>query len=183
MAGAAGPARRSERAKGARLSEADVTSSEAEVVTPTAADAPPDPTPGPVGTPAPTGAPGPRLRVDKWLWHARITKTRSLAQTLVKTGKVRVNAAKVAQPSRVVGAGDVLTVLKDRRVLVLKIVAVGERRGPAPEARALYEDMSPPPPPRTERPPRPLPQAVRDDGAGRPTKRERRQMERLRGED
>ena len=124
-----------------------------------------------------------RLRIDKWLWHARIAKTRSLAQTLVRTGKVRVNSAKVAQPSRAVGPGDVLTVLKDRRVLVLRILAVGERRGPAPEARALYEDMSPPPPPRKPAAPRPLPQAVRDEGAGRPTKRERRQLERLRGDD
>ena len=124
-----------------------------------------------------------RLRVDKWLWHARITKTRGLAQTLVKTGKVRVNAERIAQASRAVGPGDVLTVLKDRRVLVLEIVAVGERRGPAPEAQALYKDMSPPPPPRKPTAPKPLPQAVRDEGAGRPTKRERRQLNRLRGDD
>ena len=123
---------------------------------------------------------GARLRVDKWLWHARVTKTRSLAQALVKTGKVRVNGTKIAQASRAVGAGDVLTVVKDREVKVLKVVAVGERRGPAPEAQALYEDLSPPPPPREARPPRPLPQAVREEGAGRPTKRERRELDRLR---
>ena len=124
-----------------------------------------------------------RLRVDKWLWHARITKTRGLAQTLIRTGKVRVNAERIAQPARAVGPGDVLTVLKDRRVLVLEVVAVGARRGPAPEAQGLYKDRSPPPPPRKPSAPKPLPQAVRDEGAGRPTKRERRQLERLRGDD
>lgn len=123
-------------------------------------------------------APSARLRVDKWLWYARIAKTRSLAQVLVREGKVRVDGVRISSASRNVEPGNVLTVLKGRQVLVLKVLSLATRRGPAPEAQALYEDLTPPPPPRE---PRPLKQAVREEGAGRPTKRERRETERLRG--
>lgn len=88
--------------------------------------------------------------MDKWLWHARFFKTRSLATRVVQTGKVRVNATSVSKPSRTIVPGDVLTFPKEDDVRVIKIVALGERRGPATEAQALYEDLDPPQPkPRT----------------------------------
>ncbi len=120
-----------------------------------------------------------KLRVDKWLWYARVVKSRSLAQQLVKTGKVRINATKISSPSTAVGPDDVLTVTLTRQVKILKVVACGTRRGPAPEAQQLFDDLSPPP----EKKPslvRPAKQAVREEGAGRPTKKERRELSRFR---
>ena len=98
----------------------------------------------------------------------------------MKTGKVRVNGDKISVPSRAVAPGDVLTVVKEKQLYVVRVAAIGTRRGPAPEAQALYEDLSPPPEPKVERPATPADQGRRDDGAGRPTKRERREMERFR---
>ncbi|ASP35018.1 RNA-binding protein [Labrenzia sp. VG12] len=121
------------------------------------------------------------MRIDKWLWYARVTKSRSLAQKLATSGHVRVNRDKISSASKTIRTGDVLTVALDRRVLVLKILALGTRRGPYEEARKLYEDLSPPPPPR-EAPP-PPPPGQREAGAGRPTKRDRRKLDALRGED
>ncbi len=120
-----------------------------------------------------------KIRVDKWLWYTRTVKSRSLAQTLIKSGKVRVNTTRISSPSRTIEAGDVLTITLPRQVKVLKMVAAGERRGPAPEARLLYEDLTPPPV-KKEPQAKPLPQAVREEGAGRPTKKERRELDRLR---
>jgi len=74
--------------------------------------------------------------------------------------------------------GDVLTVGLERRVLVLKVLDLGSRRGPYEEARKLYEDLSPPPPPRQAAPPPPPGQ--REAGAGRPTKRDRRKIDAFR---
>ncbi|MEL7228568.1 MAG: RNA-binding S4 domain-containing protein [Pseudomonadota bacterium] len=123
-----------------------------------------------------------RLRADKWLWYARITKTRSLAATIIKGGNVRVNGERMTKPHGTVTLEDVLTVTLPRQIKVLKIAAIGTRRGPAPEAQALYEDLSPPP---VKRDPatRPLKQAVREEGAGRPTKKQRRELDRLRNSD
>jgi len=121
-----------------------------------------------------TGATGQRL--DKWLWFARIAKTRTLATRIVESGKARVNRARVSKASRTIRPGDVVTLAIHDQVRVLKVVACGERRGPASEARLLYEDMSPAPVPRFSRP-RTLPPAARAKGSGRPTKRERRQMD------
>lgn len=115
-------------------------------------------------------------RLDKWLWFARIAKTRTLATRLVEGGKARVNRTRVTKASRTVKPGDVITLAIHEQVKVLKVVAFGTRRGPAQEARQLYEDMSPPPVPR-QRAPRPLPAAAREKGAGRPTKRDRRRMD------
>ncbi len=120
---------------------------------------------------------GESQRLDKWLWYARIAKTRTLATRLVETGKARINSARVRKASRTVRAGDVITLAIHEQVRVLKVVVCGVRRGPAAEARNLYEDMSPPPAPREKRfrpPPKP---AQREPGAGRPTKRDRRQMD------
>ena len=100
-------------------------------------------------------APRPAQRIDKWLFFARIAKSRSLAQRMVADGRVRLNRDKVEAASATVRVEDVLTVALDRRVLVLKVLAPGARRGPAPEAQTLYEDLSAPPPPREARTPAP----------------------------
>jgi ribosome-associated heat shock protein Hsp15 len=121
------------------------------------------------------------VRIDKWLFFARIAKSRSLAAKLVANGNVRVNGDKVVQASRHLRVGDTVTLTRDHRVQVLRLCATGTRRGPAPEARLLYDDLSPPP---LEKPASALdaPAGRRDAGAGRPTKRERREIEKLRGE-
>lgn len=83
-----------------------------------------------------------RQRLDKWLWFARVVKSRSLAAQLVIDGFVRVNAKKIDQPAKPVSPGDVLTIALERDIKVLKVIAPGTRRGPATEARLLFEDLS-----------------------------------------
>ncbi|GGE21076.1 hypothetical protein GCM10011390_45440 [Aureimonas endophytica] len=87
---------------------------------------------------------GEAQRIDKWLFFARIVKSRSLAQKLAVSGAVRVNREKIASASRLVRPGDVLTLAMPREIRVLRILDAGERRGPAPEARQLYEDLGTP---------------------------------------
>ncbi|MER9328055.1 RNA-binding S4 domain-containing protein [Mesorhizobium sp. M0488] len=123
-----------------------------------------------------------RQRIDKWLFFSRAVKSRSLAAKLVVAGRVRINRDKAAQASDLVKPGDVLTITLERRIFVWKVLNPGVRRGPAEEARTLYEDISPPPAPKGEAVPDALP-ALREAGSGRPTKRERRQTDRLLGED
>lgn len=119
-----------------------------------------------------------RQRIDKWLFFARILKSRSLAAKLAQAGRVRINGDKTDQASSLVTAGDVLTISLDRRITVLRIRACGVRRGPYEEARLLYEDLTPPPaPPDSLLPNATLP--IRDAGSGRPTKKERRATDRL----
>ena len=84
-----------------------------------------------------------RLRIDKWLWHARITKTRSLAARVVEGRHVRVNGQRIDDPAKTVKPDDVLTIALETGVRVLRVVALGDRRGPASEARLLYEDLAP----------------------------------------
>ncbi len=119
----------------------------------------------------------PSLRLDKWLWYARIAKTRSLAARLIETGKVRVNRARVSKPSRKVGPGDVITLILHGRVRVVKVLACGQRRGPATEAHELYEDRSPARVKRDDIAAPPSAPAHREKGAGRPTKRDRRRID------
>ena len=112
--------------------------------------------------------PRPTIRIDKWLWYARFFKTRGLATKLVSGGHVRVNSNKLSKPAHLVGAGDVLTLVQGETVRVVRVVLPGSRRGPAPEAQTLYDDLTPvvekrPPAPKTE-------------GKGRPTKKDRRDM-------
>lgn len=83
-------------------------------------------------------------RLDKWLWHARIIKTRSLAATFVEQGKFRVNREKIAKPSHMVKTGDVITAAIFGRVRVLRIAGFSTRRGPFAEAQTLYVDLTPP---------------------------------------
>ncbi|MGA3340126.1 MAG: RNA-binding S4 domain-containing protein [Methylocella sp.] len=85
----------------------------------------------------------PRQRLDKWLWFARVAKTRSLAARLVAEGHVRLNARRIETPAKAVGPGDVLTIALERRVRVLKVLAPGTRRGGFPEAALLFEDLTP----------------------------------------
>ena len=121
------------------------------------------------------------IRIDKWLWHARFFETRTLAQGFVTGGNVRVNKQRIEKANHSVKPGDVLTFVKGPQVRVIEIVALATRRGPASEAQALYNDLSPPTP-RKNDPDRPAPVAQRERGAGRPTKRERRETDRLKGE-
>ena len=119
-----------------------------------------------------------RQRIDKWLWHARVVRTRSAAAALSDAGLVRINGARIDTSSRPVRPGDVVTIALDRSVRILKVIGFAERRGSAEIARVLYEDITPPP-----EPPKEPPAGGRDEGAGRPTKRERREIDRLQGRD
>lgn len=121
-----------------------------------------------------------RQRIDKWLFFARIAKSRTLAGKLASAGRIRVNRTKIDQPSRLVQPGDVLTVTLDRHIVVLRVLSAGTRRGPATEARQLYEDLTPARPPRDKAGPAPV--ALRERGAGRPTKKQRREIDRWRGD-
>jgi ribosome-associated heat shock protein Hsp15 len=83
-----------------------------------------------------------RQRLDKWLWHARIVRTRGDAAKLVSGGRVRLNGARQTSPGHALKPGDVLTVALDARVRVLKVAAFSERRGDAPSAQILYEELN-----------------------------------------
>lgn len=83
-----------------------------------------------------------RQRVDRWLWFARIVRTRTLAAELVATGRVRLNRSRIAKPGHGVAVGDVLTLALPGGVRVVRIAACAERRGPAPAARLLYADLA-----------------------------------------
>ena len=118
-----------------------------------------------------------KFRLDKWIWQARFVKSRTLAAALVSGGHVRVNSQRAGKPSQAVHAGDVLTFPQGDRIRVVRILAPATRRGPAAEAQALYEDLSPPPEAKAP------PVGARDEGNARPTKRDRRQIDRLRQSD
>jgi ribosome-associated heat shock protein Hsp15 len=122
------------------------------------------------------------LRADKWLWHARFFKSRRLATQICQAGKLRISGQGVVKPHSKVKPGDVLTFPQARHIRVVKVLALGIRRGPASEAQALYEDLKPPE--AEGRLPQGTPSAdetaKREPGSGRPTKRERRALERLR---
>lgn len=79
------------------------------------------------------------LRIDKWLWHARFCKTRSIAQSKAAAGLIRLNGQRVEKPSATVRVGDVMTLPAGAGVISIKVLALGIRRGPAAEARALYD--------------------------------------------
>lgn len=109
------------------------------------------------------------IRLDKWLWHARFFKTRSLCAKLVKAGHVRVNEVKVSKPSMQVKIGDGLVFPQADAIKIVKVQALGTRRGPAPEAQALYEDLTP----EVEKADY-VPDVPNNDRKGRPTKKDRR---------
>jgi ribosome-associated heat shock protein Hsp15 len=120
-----------------------------------------------------------RQRIDKWLFFARVVKSRSLAAKLVQAGRVRLNRDKIDQPSQQIKPGDVLTMTLEHRVIVCRVLDPGTRRGPAEEARTLYEDLTPPPASEGETVPDAI-VPVRPQGSGRPTKKDRRRMDALR---
>lgn len=86
-----------------------------------------------------------RQRLDKWLWFARFAKTRSLAAKLVAAGHVRVNGQRTDNAAKALAVGDVVTVALARTTTVARVEDLGERRGPAPEARLLYTNLAPDP--------------------------------------
>jgi len=120
---------------------------------------------------------GSRQRIDKWLFFTRMVKSRSLAQSHIQSGHVRINGERVIQPSQTVKVGDKVELALERRDVVLIVKSGGERRGPYEEARLLYEDLTPLPN-ETKRL-TPYEQAMRATGAGRPTKKERRAIDKL----
>jgi len=95
------------------------------------------------GEPGRGDAAVPEQRLDKWLWFARVARTRVLAAELAASGHVRVNGQRVAAAAKLVRRGDVLTIALNRRVLVLKVLEAAERRGAYVNARLLYEDLAP----------------------------------------
>ncbi|MGR3455173.1 RNA-binding S4 domain-containing protein [Pseudooceanicola sp.] len=115
-----------------------------------------------------------KIRIDKWLWQARFVKSRSLAAALATGGHVRVNGTKIAKASHNVAPGDVLTFPQASRIRVVRIVAAGVRRGPAPEAQGLYEDLDPGPSEKGQENVAPI---ERIEGNARPTKRDRRKLD------
>ena len=78
-------------------------------------------------------------RLDKWLFHARFYRTRPLAQAAAAAGRVRLNGMKVEKPGHALKAGDILTLCKGAEIIAVRVLALAERRGPAPQARSLYE--------------------------------------------
>jgi ribosome-associated heat shock protein Hsp15 len=108
------------------------------------------------------------IRIDKWLWYTRFFKTRGMASKLVSGGHVRVNSGKISKPAFSVGAGDTLTFPQGSAIRVVRVLFPGARRGPAPEAQTLYDDLTPV---QEKRPPAP-----KTEGKGRPTKKDRRDM-------
>jgi ribosome-associated heat shock protein Hsp15 len=111
-------------------------------------------------------------RLDKWLYCARLAKTRTGAARLIEEGKVRVNGVRALKPSRLVAPGNVVTATPSGRLRVVRVVAAAERRGPASVAQTLYEDLTPQEPVEPEG----------DHRKGRrPTKRDRRRIDALRG--
>jgi ribosome-associated heat shock protein Hsp15 len=126
------------------------------------------------------GHTGGSLRVDKWLWFARLFKSRTLAAALCQSGRLRINSVIVHKAHHALKPGDVLTFPKADHIRVIRVVALGSRRGPAPEAQALYEDLDPPAPEKRLYVDNPPGASARRAGSGRPTKAERRATDRLR---
>lgn len=116
-----------------------------------------------------------KIRIDKWLWHARFFKTRSLAAKQVSAGHLRLNGSKISKPAQNVAPGDVLTFPQGRQIRVVEVLAIGERRGPAPEAQSLYLDKTP----KQDI----VPANPRYEGKGRPDKKTRRALDLTRERD
>lgn len=112
-------------------------------------------------------------RADQWLFFSRLVKSRTLAAALIRDGALRLNGAVCEKPAAALKTGDVLTLRHGPFVRILKVLAFGARRGPAAEAQTLYEDITPAPDPS----PVPLAHAARAPGTGRPTKRQRRDLD------
>ena len=116
-----------------------------------------------------------QVRIDKWLWAARFFKTRSQAHKACTAGHVKCNGDTV-KAAKTVRVGDHVEVVTHGGLKIVDVLGLADKRGSGEVARALYDDQTPPPPPREERD-----VAVRERGAGRPTKRDRRRIGALRG--
>lgn len=116
-----------------------------------------------------------KIRVDKWLWHARFFKTRSLAAKQISAGHLRLNGSKITKTAQSVTSGDVLSFPQGQQLRVVEVVAIGTRRGPAPEAQTLYLDKTP----KQDI----LPANPRFEGKGRPDKKSRRALDLSRQQD
>ena len=123
-------------------------------------------------------APDEALRLDKWLWFARFCKSRTQASALCAAGRLRLDGTLIHKAHQAVRPGVVLTFPLSPHIRVIRVLALGVRRGPPAEAGALYEDLDPPP----ARPALAAAPVARDAGSGRPTKAERRATDRLKGE-
>jgi ribosome-associated heat shock protein Hsp15 len=123
------------------------------------------------------------LRIDKWLWYARFFKSRTLASRLCGSGKLVLNNQFIRKAHATLKVGDKLTFPKNDDIRVIRVVALSTRRGPASEAVTLYEDLQPPQAPEKKKALRKSAVAVREPGAGRPTKAERRAIDKLRDHD
>ncbi|MEU6225871.1 RNA-binding S4 domain-containing protein [Streptomyces sp. NPDC047042] len=121
-------------------------------------------------------ASGETVRIDSWIWSVRLVKTRSMGATACRGGHVRVNGERV-KPAYSVRVGDEVRLRHAGHERIVVVKRLIRKRVGAPVAIQCYVDNSPPPPPREAV----APAGVRDRGAGRPTKRDRREMERLRG--
>ncbi|GCB50278.1 RNA-binding S4 domain-containing protein [Streptomyces sp. NL15-2K] len=119
---------------------------------------------------------GESVRVDSWIWSVRLVKTRSMGAAACKGGHVRVNGERV-KPAHSVRVGDEVRVRQEGRERIVVVKRLIRKRVGAPVAVQCYVDNSPPPPPREAV----APAGIRDRGTGRPTKRDRRELERLRG--
>ena len=131
-----------------------------------------------MGKKQPQSLPVLRQRLDKWLYFTRLQKTRSIAQKAIESGDIKVNGDRITQPSHALKAGDVVVVSLDRRDTIVRVLRPGVRRGPYEEARLLYDDLTPAVVPGEK--PNAFDQATRERGSGRPTKKERRGIDRLR---
>ena len=119
-------------------------------------------------------------RLDKWLWHARFFKTRVLASKAISNGRFRLDGDLMSKPHRQAQCGQVLTFSQGTRVRVVRIKSLGSRRGPAQEAALLFDDLAPIVTTKENKKPPPLPVfEERQVGDGRPTKRHRRETDRL----
>lgn len=116
------------------------------------------------------------VRADQWVWAARLAKTRSQATAACKAGHVKINGC-TAKPGQPVKIGDTVRVTLAKGYKIYRVVGFATKRGSAAAARGLFEDITPPPPPKTER----QLEIVRERGAGRPSKKERRELDKLRG--
>ncbi|MEO1918558.1 MAG: RNA-binding S4 domain-containing protein [Paracoccaceae bacterium] len=111
------------------------------------------------------------IRLDKWLWQARFFKARSISAKVVNAGHVRLNGVKVKKSSTPIKVGDTLEFMQAETIRIVKLQALGIRRGPAVEAQTLYEDLTPVPE---------IPEAIPEiERKGRPTKRDRRAIDKI----
>ena len=118
------------------------------------------------------------IRLDKWLWYARFLKSRTMASHLCEDGRVRVNRRRIRKAHALIRVGDVLTFPQAKKIRVVRVRSLGRRRGPATEATTLYVDLVPLTSPRHAEPAKTM-SGMRIAGSGRPTKSDRRALNRL----